>query len=228
LAITTCVFDAYDTLFDVATAARIAASENADSDFAKYWPELAEIWRSKQLQYTWLLAITSAHTNFWEVTQNGLDFALKALDLQHDPALRERLLQLYWELQAFTEVPQILQDLKSVGYKIAILSNGSPAMLESAVNSAGLGTNLDAVLSVESVGVFKPDAKVYDLVGTYLDCATDEVLFVSSNGWDAAAVTGYGFETIWVNRSGEPVDRMPWKPAHILNDLTGIVHIAKG
>jgi 2-haloacid dehalogenase len=228
MAITTCVFDAYGTLFDVAAAVRITASENSDSDFTKHWPKLAELWRSKQLQYTWLRAVTGAHTDFWEVTQNGLDFALEALDLHHDPALRERLLQLYWELQAFAEVPQMLWDLKSACYKTAILSNGSPEMLEGAVNSAGLGTTLDAVLSVESIGVFKPDAKVYDLVSTYFGCAKDEVLFVSSNGWDAAAAAGYGFQTVWVNRSEEPVDRMPWKPAHILNDLTGIARIAKG
>ena len=166
--ITTCVFDAYGTLFDVAAAARLAAKEAPDSPFAQHWPKLAEIWRAKQLQYTWLRAITGAHTNFWEVTQNGLDFALEALKLDQDDALRARLLQLYWELQAYPEVPQMLKDLKSVGVNTAILSNGSPNMLNGAVQSAGLEDYLDAVLSVESTGIFKPDSTVYDLVALHM------------------------------------------------------------
>ena len=121
--ITTCVFDAYGTLFDVAAAARLAAQDDAQDTFAQHWPKLAEIWRAKQLQYTWLRAITGAHTNFWEVTQDGLDFALESLGLHQNDALRARLLQLYWELPAYPEVPKILKDLKSLGLNTAILSN---------------------------------------------------------------------------------------------------------
>ncbi len=224
--ITTCVFDAYGTLFDVAAAARQAASEPAFTAIRDDWPVLAEHWRSKQLQYSWLRAVTGAHEDFWIVTQNGLDWALEKTAHAGDPALRERLLALYWELQAYPEVPAMLAALKQGGMNTAILSNGSPAMLQGAVDSAGIGDLLDVSLSVESVGIFKPDASVYDLVGKHFGCARDEVLFVSSNGWDAAAATGYGFVTAWVNRGGEPLDRLPWTPVHRLEDLTGIPALA--
>lgn len=220
--ITTCIFDAYGTLFDVAAAARQAATEPAFAAIRDSWPVLAEQWRLKQLQYTWLRAITGAHTDFWEVTQNGLDWALESTGYAEDDALRQRLLDLYWELEAYAEVPGMLFALKTAGLNTAILSNGSPDMLRGAVQSAGLEHVLDDCLSVESVGIFKPDARVYDLVGQRFGCARDQVLFVSSNGWDAAGATGYGFQTAWVNRAGEPIDRLPWTPAHILVDLSGI------
>ncbi len=226
MAITTCVFDAYGTLFDVAAAARQAAAEPGFEALADKWPELANHWRLKQLQYTWLRAVADAHCDFWDVTQDGLDWALEAVGLQGDNTLRQRLLDLYWELQAFPEVPEMLKALKAGGMQTAILSNGSPPMLDGAVQSAGIGDVLDGVLSVESVGVFKPHASVYDLVQNRFGCARDEVLFVSSNGWDAAGASGYGFVTAWVNRAGEPMDRLPWKPAHVLSDLTTIPQLA--
>ncbi|MEL6465128.1 MAG: haloacid dehalogenase type II [Pseudomonadota bacterium] len=224
--ITTCIFDAYGTLFDVAAAARIAASEPEFQQLANSWPVLAEHWRQKQLQYTWLRAITRAHTDFWQVTQDGLDWALERNGLGGDATLRERLLALYRELQAYPEVSAMLHTLKAKRLNTAILSNGSPAMLNAAVQSAGIADVLDDCLSVENVGIFKPDARVYDLVGQRFGCAKDEVLFVSSNGWDAAGASGYGFTTAWVNRTGEPVDRLPWVPDHILTDLTGIPELA--
>jgi 2-haloacid dehalogenase len=224
--ITTCIFDAYGTLFDVAAAARQAASEPDFPQLRDTWVELANHWRLKQLQYTWLHAITVSHTDFWEVTQNGLDWALEATSLGGDAKLRKRLLDLYWELQAYPEVPEMLSALKAAGLNTAILSNGSPDMLDAAVQSAGLGDVLDDVLSVESVGVFKPDARVYDLVGNRFNCDRNEVLFVSSNGWDAAGAAGYGFTTAWVNRAGEPMDRLPWTPQHVLSDLTSIPQLA--
>ena len=224
--ITTCVFDAYGTLFDVAAAARHAASEPGREAFAKHWPAIAQHWRLKQLQYTWLRAITGDHCDFWDVTQNGLDWALEAEGLGEDAGLRERLLQLYWELEAYPEVPEMLKALKDMRKNTAILSNGSPGMLDGAVQSAGVGDVLDDVLSVESVGVFKPAHVVYDLVGQRFGCANDEVLFVSSNGWDAAAAAGYGFRTAWVNRAGEPIDRLPARPDTVLTDLTGIPGLA--
>ncbi len=222
MAITTCIFDAYGTLFDVAAAAREAAAEPGREAFAQHWQKVANDWRLKQLQYTWLRAVADAHTDFWEVTQNGLDWALEASGLQGDPELRERLLALYWELSAYPEVPDMLAKLKAAGMNTAILSNGSPDMLTGAVDSAGVQEFLDDVLSVEDVQIFKPAAVVYDLVGKRFNCAKDEVLFVSSNGWDAGCATGYGFTTAWVNRAGEPVDRLPWTPHHILSDLTSI------
>ncbi len=226
MTITTCVFDAYGTLFDVAAAARQAADEPAFSAIADCWPELAAHWRQKQLQYTWLRAVADAHTDFWEVTQNGLDWTLEAMGLQGDDTLRQRLLDLYWELQAYPEVPDMLKALKEAGKQTAILSNGSPDMLSGAVRSAGIADVLDDVLSVESVGIFKPDRRVYDLVGERFGCSPGEVLFVSSNGWDAAAASGYGFTTAWVNRAGEPMDRLPWTPAQVLSNLIPIPDLA--
>ena len=224
--ITTCIFDAYGTLFDVAAAARQAAAEPAFPQLKDRWMALADHWRLKQLQYTWLRAVAGADDDFWTVTQNGLDWALEKTGLSGDAELRERLLALYWELHAYPEVPTMLHALKAAGLNTGILSNGSPAMLDGAVQSAGIGDVLDAVLSVESVGVFKPHESVYDLVGGHFGCAKGDVLFVSSNGWDAACATGYGFSTAWVNRAGEPVDRLPWVPAHTMTDLTGIPALA--
>ena len=224
--ITTCIFDAYGTLFDVNAAARVAAGEPGQDALAAVWPKLAADWRAKQLEYTWLRAVADRHTDFWQVTQDGLDWAMEASSLD-DPALRERLLALYWELQAYPEVPAMLRALKDAGLQTAILSNGSPAMLDGAVQSAGIGDVLDDVLSVETVGIFKPAASAYKLVEDRFDCSKSEVLFVSSNGWDAGCATGYGFNTAWVNRAGEPVDRLPWTPADILTDLTTIPDLAR-
>ena len=225
--ITACVFDAYGTLFDVAAAARQAAAEPGRKALAACWPKLANDWRLKQLQYSWLRAVADAHTDLWEVTQNGLDFALEANGLSHDHELRERLLALYWQLATFPEVPAMLAALKSQGLNTAILSNGSPDMLMGAVGSAGIGDLLDDVLSVEDVGVFKPHGSVYDLVGKRFHCRADQVLFASSNCWDACAAAGQGFFSVWVNRAGEPMDRLPWQPNLVLSDLSGIPSIAK-
>jgi 2-haloacid dehalogenase len=220
-----CVFDAYGTLFDVAAAAREAAAEPGREAFAARWQAVARDWRLKQLQYTWLRAVADAHTDFWQVTQDGLDWALEAAGLD-DADLRERLLALYFELSAYPEVPEMLATLKAQGYATAILSNGEPKMLAGAVDSAGVGAHLDAVLSVEEVGVFKPHRRVYDMVGARFGTEPAEVLFVSSNGWDAAHGAGYGFRTVWVNRAGEPMDRLPWRPAEVLADLATIPDLA--
>ena len=161
--ITTCVFDAYGTLFDVNAAAAQAAAEPDHAALSEVWPTLARDWRRKQLQYTWLRAVANQHCDFWQVTQDGLDWAMEASGLNGD-ATRARLLELYWELAAYPEVPAMLAALKTRGMHTAILSNGSPDMLNGAVSSAGIGGVLDAVLSVEHVGVFKPHDRVYDLV----------------------------------------------------------------
>lgn len=216
--ITTCIFDAYGTLFDVNAAAAAAARDPAYPALATVWPALARDWRRKQLEYTWLRAVADRHCDFWQVTQDGLDWAMAAQGLD-DPALRARLLALYRQLPTYREVPAILATLKARGFATAILSNGSPDMLEAAVTSAGIAPQLDAVLSVQSAGVFKPHARVYDLVGARFGCAKDQVLFVSSNGWDAAGAAGYGFRTVWVNRSGDPQDRLYAHPHHTLPDL---------
>ncbi|WP_420862921.1 haloacid dehalogenase type II [Algirhabdus cladophorae] len=221
MAITTCIFDAYGTLFDVSAAARTLASQPGQTALSAKWQQVASDWRLKQLQYTWLRATADQHINFWQVTQDGLDWALENAGLE-DEMLREDLLALYWNLAAYKEVPKMLHTLKAKGLKTGILSNGSPDMLDGAVTSAVLDDVLDAVLSVEDVGVFKPAKAVYDMVGAHFGCAKDEVLFVSSNGWDAAAAAGYGFQTAWVNRAGDPMDRLYAKPHHVLDDLTTI------
>lgn len=220
MTISVCVFDAYGTLFDVSAAARKAASEPGREVLAGAWPLVADTWRSKQLQYTWIRAVTGKHDDFWTVTQEALDYALEAHSLNGN-GLRDRLLQLYWELEAYPDAAETLTALKAAGVRCAILSNGSPAMLEAAVANAGIGDLLDAVISVEEVGVFKPNPAVYGLVGERFGVRPEEVAFVSSNGWDAAAATGFGFHTIWANRAGDPVDRLPWRPREIASDLRG-------
>lgn len=219
--INTYVFDAYGTLFDVNAAAAQAAKEPAHTALAKVWPALARDWRRKQLEYSWLRAVAGRHCDFWQVTQDGLDWAMEAHGLD-DAATRARLLALYRQLAAYSEAKDVLITLRGRGAKTAVLSNGSPKMLLEAATSAGLNMHLDALLSVEDVGVFKPHSKVYDLVCAHFGGTPNDVLFVSSNGWDAAGAAGYGFQTAWVNRAGEPVDRLYAKPHHILSDLTTI------
>ncbi len=224
--ITACVFDAYGTLFDVAAAARASAAEPGNEKLADCWQALAADWRQKQLEYSWLRAITGEHCDFWQVTKDGLDWAMAAQGLTGDAPLRDRLLALYWTLAPYPEAKGVLRKLRHAGLQTAILSNGSPQMLEAAVASAGIGNLLDDVLSVESVGVFKPAARVYELVTARFDCARDEVLFVSANGWDAAGAAGFGFITAWINRAGLPMDRLGHPPHEEMKDLTMIPAMA--
>ncbi|MBU0781785.1 MAG: haloacid dehalogenase type II [Alphaproteobacteria bacterium] len=219
MTITTCIFDAYGTLFDVNAAARRAAQEPGQERLAAVWEQLARDWRQKQLEYSWLRAVADRHCDFWQLTQDGLDWAMEAAGLD-DPALRKRLLALYWELEAYPEVPAMLRTLKDRGLTTAILSNGPPDMLRAAITLAGLNDLLADALSVEDVGVFKPHVSVYDMVGNRFGCRRDQVMFVSSNGWDAAAGAGYGFHTAWVNRLGAPIDRLYAQPQHVLPDLS--------
>ena len=221
-----CVFDAYGTLFDVAAAARAAAQEPGNAALAGRWEQLAEDWRRKQLEYSWLRAITGEHRDFWRVTKDGLDWAMAAQGLAGDSDLRDRLLALYWTLAPYPEVPEVLRRLRHAGLQSAILSNGSPEMLDAAVASAGIGNLLDDVLSVESVGVFKPAPRVYQMATERFACARDEILFVSSNGWDAAGAAGYGFITAWINRAGLPADRLGHPPHEEMPDLTMIPAMA--
>lgn len=201
-----CVFDAYGTLFDVN-----AAAANARDALGPAWQPLAEIWRTKQLQYTWLRSLMGRHVDFWQGTEDALDFALASLKIA-DYGLRRRLLDLYFELDAYPEVRAVLAKLGAVGLNRAILSNGSPEMLAAAVRSAGLGESLEAVLSVEAVGVFKPSPRVYQLAVDRFMVAPGEICFVSSNGWDAFAAKAFGFRVLWCNRSGQPPERMPQAP----------------
>jgi 2-haloacid dehalogenase len=217
MSVTTLVFDAYGTLFDIAAPARRAAATRPD--LAPIWPKLAEDWRRKQLEYTWLRTITGAYADFAQVTAEALDWALEAQN-QVDPALRRDLLALYDELDAFPEVPETLHHLKSTGLHLAILSNGTPAMLASAQAAAGLTGLIDTTLSVESVRTYKPHASVYALVQARTGARPQNVLFVSSNGWDIAGAARFGFRTAWVNRANAPQDRLPQGPLHEIPDLT--------
>ena len=201
-----CVFDAYGTLFDYASAA--AGCRDVLGD--RIGP-LTALWRDKQLQYTWLRTLQGRHTDFWQVTCDALDFALETLGLD-DPRLRARLMDLYRTLDVFPEVPAMLQRLKAAGIKTAILSNGSPDMLDTAVNNAGIGDLLDAVLSVELVGVYKPHPKVYQLAVDSLAIPAPAISFQSSNAWDAYAASAFGMRVVWCNPYGQPPERLPGKP----------------
>lgn len=221
MTIKACVFDAYGTLFDVSAAARAAATEPGGAALATHWPALAESWRRKQLEYTWLRTIMGEYADFEVVTREALVWAMMQAGLG-DTALRDRLMSLYHRLSAYPEVPAMLDALKAAGRTTAILSNGTPRMLSDAVAAAGIGDALDAVISVDPLGLYKPHAKVYALVTDHFGCAPHEVLFVSSNGWDAAGAAHAGCVTVWVNRRAEPVDRLPQTPAHVLSDLSGL------
>ncbi|NJM83875.1 MAG: haloacid dehalogenase type II [Tabrizicola sp.] len=221
----TVIFDAYGTLFDVAGAARLAAAEPDGAVLADVWPTLAENWRRKQLEYTWLRAIMGAHADFAEVTADALDWALDVQGLAHH-GLRARLLALYDALPAYPEVPQALAALRAKGMRLAVLSNGTPGMLRAAISSAGVGDLIETLLSVEDVGIYKPSPRAYELVGTKMGVAKEKVLFVSSNGWDVAGAARFGFATVWVNRTGQPMERLPHGPNHIMPDLSHLLVIA--
>ena len=201
-----CVFDAYGTLFDVASAASRCRDVLGD----KLDP-LNALWREKQLQYTWLRTLGGQHADFWQVTGDALDFALDTLRLS-DPALRARLMELYLTLDAFPEVPAVLEQLKKAGLKTAILSNGSPAMLAAAVEGAKIAPLLDAVLSVEEVGVYKTHPDVYQLAVDKLGVAREAIAFQSSNAWDAYAASAFGMRVVWCNRYAQRPERLPGKP----------------
>lgn len=208
-----CVFDAYGTLFDVA-----AAAEHCQDELGDQWAPLAQIWRDKQIQYTWLRSLMDEYVPFWQVTQDGLDYALSTLNIDN-PDLRERLLNIYLELDAYPEVPDMLSALKGAGLKTAILSNGSPEMLQSAVTNAGIDHVLDDVLSVHSLGVFKPDSRVYQMAVETLSVPKERICFMSSNAWDACAAANFGFRVVWVNRFGQAEERIPGTQEHEIKNL---------
>lgn len=213
LKVRACVFDAYGTLFDFASAA--AACRDVLGEKAA---TLTALWRDKQLQYTWLRGLQGRHADFWQVTSDALDFSMESLGIA-DPILRARLLNLYRTLQCFPEVPQVLTDLKQAGFVTAILSNGAPAMLADAVKGAGLGGLLDHVLSVEQVGVFKPHPSVYRLAVDTLGLPAAEIAFQSSNAWDAHAASAFGMRVVWCNRYGQRRERLPGSPDREIRSL---------
>ncbi|WP_417807436.1 haloacid dehalogenase type II [Thioclava sp.] len=219
MSIQLCVFDAYGTLFDVDAAARDLAIE--EPRLQEIWPRLAADWRRKQLEYSWLREIMGDYVDFWQLTRDGLDWAMEAQGLS-DPELANRLMALYRELPAYPEVPEMLEALHHRGIGRAILSNGSPDMLEAAVHAAGIGPLLDEVLSVADLSRFKPTASVYKMIADRMGVAPEKTVFVSSNGWDAAGAAKAGFRVLWINRAGAPPERLPYKPAAILSDLRAV------
>ncbi|HVB68337.1 MAG TPA: haloacid dehalogenase type II [Acetobacteraceae bacterium] len=208
-----CVFDAYGTLFDVAAAA--AACRDVLGERAG---PLAALWRDKQLQYSWLRGLAGTYVDFWQVTQDSLDFTLETMGIA--PAgVRDRLLGLYRTLDAFPEVPGVLRALRDAGFATAILSNGSPAMLASAVEGNGLGALFDAVISVDEVGVFKPHPSVYRCALDRLGVPAAAVSFQSSNAWDAHAASAFGMRAVWCNRYDQRRERLPGAPDREIRTL---------
>ena len=211
-----CVFDAYGTLFDFASAARACRDVLGDNV-----DKVTALWRDKQIQYTWLRAAQGRHADFWQVTGDALDFTLETLNLS-DALLRDRLMSLYLALEPFPEVRDVLRSLKSAGLRTAILSNGTPQMLDSIVSAARLGSLFDAVLSVEEVGVFKPHPRVYQMACDRLRLEPAEISFQSSNAWDAHAASAFGMRVVWCNRYGQRCERLPGAPDREVTSLVAL------
>jgi 2-haloacid dehalogenase len=216
-----CVFDAYGTLFDVAApanACKAALGEAAEA--------LTALWRRKQLEYTWLRSLMGRHADFRQVTADALDHALAALRIDR-PGLRDRLLDAYMTLDAHPEVPAALEALRRDGMRLAVLSNGTPAMLDAACRRNGLAPQFEAVLSVEAVGIYKPHPGVYRHAAEQLALQPERILFLSANGWDIAGAASFGFRAVWVNRTGQPRDNLPGAPVAEIADLSFLPALAR-
>src|SRR5436190_6009733 len=210
------VFDAYGTLFDVhAAIARHRDAAGLEAD------RLSEIWRTKQLEYAWMLSAAGHYVDFWTLTERALDHALARCPTV-DRALRSTLLDGYFRLDAFPDARTALSALKAQGLKTAILSNGSPRMLDGAVTAAGIGTDLDAVLSVDAIRIYKPQPAVYAMAADTLGLAPAEIAFVSSNRWDVMGATAFGFRCVWVNRANLPEEYPELAPAKVVRDLASL------
>ena len=211
------VFDAYGTLFDVHSAAsryQVRLGEQAEA--------ISTIWRTKQLEYTWLRSLMQCYVDFWIVTQDALDYALDSKGID-DNSLRQDLLRAYQELACYPEVPDTLSKIKQMGLGTAILSNGSPEMLEVGVSNSNLGKVLDSIISVDTIKVFKPSPKVYQLAIDQLGCDKEEILFFSSNAWDVSGAATFGFQTVWVNRFAQAFERLPGTPVLEINSLDAVL-----
>jgi 2-haloacid dehalogenase len=215
-----CVFDAYGTLFNVASPVEKLASTIGDKA-----PELAKLWRQKQLEYTWLRSLTGSHADFWTVTRDALDYVLEVLAIS-ETGLADELMTLYLKLEAYEEVAASLQALRAKGKRCAILSNGSPSMLDSAVRHAGLDTIFEHVLSVEEVGIYKPCRRVYRLAMQKLHIQdAPSICFVSANSWDAQSAAQFGFQVVKIARVPSFNDRIPGRPAAVVQGLAQVVEL---
>jgi 2-haloacid dehalogenase len=207
------VFDAYGTLFDYASAAR-----RCQHALGTDWQPISELWRRKQLEYTWLRSLMGRHADFWHVTGESLDYALAVFD-RNEPSLRALLMQQYLDLDCYPDAGATLEHLRGIGIKTAILSNGTPTMLTAAVSSAGISRLLEGVFSVEAVGTYKPHPSVYQIIVDAMKVAAKRVCFLSSNGWDVAGAAAFGFRATWVNRDGSPREILPAHPEAEIRSL---------
>ena len=212
------IFDAYGTLFDVNSAAEKCKDKIGDK-----WEGFANYWRTTQLEYTWLRSLMKRHKDFWQVTEDSLDKSMKTYEI--DSSMRNELLNLYKNLSPFKEVPEVLKSLKDKNLKLAVLSNGTPSLLNELVKSNNLENIFDDIFSIEEVGVYKPDSKVYDIPIKKYNIKKNEVAFLSANTWDISGGGNYGYNSIWVNRKNNTFDNLDYVPKHQIKDLSKLLDI---
>ena len=212
------IFDAYGTLFDVNSAAEKCKDKIGDK-----WEDFANFWRTTQLEYTWLRSLMKRHKDFWQITEDSLDKSMKAFNI--DPSMKNDLLDLYKVLSPFKEVPETLKILKEKNFKLAILSNGTPSLLNELVRGNNLDNLFDDLFSIEEVKIYKPDSKVYDLPVKKYKIKKNEVAFLSSNTWDVSGGGNYGFNSIWVNRNNSIFDNLDYKPVNEIKNLSELTKL---
>ena len=212
------IFDAYGTLFDVNSAAEKCKDKIGDK-----WESFANYWRTTQLEYTWLRSLMKRHKNFWQITEDSLDKSMKTFDI--DPSMKNELLNLYKVLSPFKEVPDTLKALKEKKFKLAILSNGTPSLLDELVKSNDLENLFDDIFSIEQVGVYKPSSRVYDMPIKKYNISKSEVAFLSANTWDVSGGGNYGYQSIWVNRNNNIFDNLDFKPKYQITDLNKLIQL---
>jgi len=212
------IFDAYGTLFDVNSAAEKCKDKIGDK-----WEAFANYWRTTQLEYTWLRSLMKRHKDFWQITEDSLDKSMSVFKI--DNSMRDELLNLYKILSPFEEVPEVLKSLKEKNFKLAILSNGTPTLLHELVHSNNLNNLFDDIFSIEEVGVFKPDSKVYDMPIKKYKIEKNEVAFLSANTWDVSGGGNYGYNSIWVNRNNNIFDKLDYSPQHEIKNLKELLNI---
>ena len=212
------IFDAYGTLFDVNSAA-----EKCKDKIGIKWENFSNYWRTTQLEYTWLRSLMSRHKDFWKVTEDSLDKSMKVFDI--DPSMRNELLNLYKILSPYREVPGTLKALKEKKFKLAILSNGTPSLLDQLVKSNHLDNLFDDIFSIEQVGIYKPSSRVYDMPIKKYNISKSEVAFLSANTWDVSGGGNYGYQSIWVNRNNNIFDNLDFRPKYQITDLNKLIQL---
>ena len=212
------IFDAYGTLFDVNSAA-----EKCKGKIGHKWENFANYWRTTQLEYTWLRSLMNRHKDFWEVTEDSLDKSMKVFNI--DISMRNELLNLYKKLSPYPEVKKVLNNLKEKNYKIAILSNGTPSLLNELVLSNNLDNVFDDIFSIEEVKIYKPDSKVYNIPINKYQINKDEAAFLSANTWDVSGGGNFGYNSIWVNRNKNIFDNLDYKPKNEIENLTQLLNL---